>query len=198
MQAANQALFDDPDQYQRLKAIASGVSKSGILGGMTFVTEDKVRAGEMIYRIGHSTMPMTLNMSSPWWMRDSTFEHIKSTTEAVDGDLQELYRIKCAVSYDFGVADIILRARLKQTLRAFAGRGRPVVCESEGQRGQAWFGAIEIAQLFIPGLRDFERGVPTPLCHASLEILETSKIASFIRVQRRREKKARKLAMDGR
>ena len=42
MEAANQALFDSPKEYQRLRAIASGLSKSGIRGGISFITEDKV------------------------------------------------------------------------------------------------------------------------------------------------------------
>jgi hypothetical protein len=193
VEAANQALFDSPKEYQRLRAIASGLSKSGIRGGISFITEDKVRAGEVIYRIGHSNLPMTINMSSPWWMRDSAFAYIMGAAEAAGSDPQELYRMKCAVSYDFGVADIVLQARVKQTLRCFTGRGRPVVDASEGKRGQAFLGAIEIAQLFIPGLRDFERGVPTPLCHASLEITEKFRVENFIRIQRRRTRKARRL-----
>jgi hypothetical protein len=192
MEAANQALFDDPREHQRLKAIASGFSKSGIRGGIAFVTEDKVRAGETIYRIGHSNLPMTINMSSPWWMRDAAFAHIMGSAEAAGSDPRDLYRMKCAVSYDFGVADIVLQARVKQTLRAFTGRGRPVVDDSEDKRGQVWLGAAEIAQRFIPGLRDFKRRVPTPLCHGSVEIIEKFKVTEFIRIQRGRTKRTRK------
>lgn len=114
MEAANQALFDDPKEHQRLKAIASGFSKSGIRGGIAFVIEDKVRTGETIYRIGHSNLPMTIKMSSPWWMRDAAFAHIMGSADAAGSDPRDLYRMKCAVSYDFGVADIVLKARVKQ------------------------------------------------------------------------------------
>jgi hypothetical protein len=93
------------------------------------------------------------------------------------------------VSYDFGVSDIVLEARLNLTLRAFTGHGRAVV---DDRRGQVWFGSLEIAQLFIPGLRDFERKIPTPLCHAAIEIVEKLKVSEYIRVQRRRLKWSRK------
>jgi hypothetical protein len=188
MEAANQALFDDAQEYQRLKAIASGFNgeKGEIIGGMSFITEDKVRSGDVIYRIGHSNKERAINISSPWWMRDAAFRHIMGASEAADSDPQELYRMKCAVSYDFGVADIVLQARVKQTLRCFTGRGRPVYEDKEKKQGRCFFGAVEIAQLFIPGLRDFKRQGPTPLCNASIEVIEEFKVGTFMRVQRRR------------
>jgi hypothetical protein len=130
-------------------------------------------------------------------MRDESFYAILGASEASGTGLGELYRMKCAVSYDFGTADIILQARVKQLLRVFAGHGRPVVDESEGRAGQVWFGALEIAQMFIPGLRDFKTGYPTPVCHAAIEIEETFKVADFRRVWRRRQKwHAKKMLRD--
>jgi hypothetical protein len=192
MEPANQSLFNDPKEYNRLKAMACGVSRNGIRGGLSFVTEDKVRAGETIFRIGHSNLPMTLNMSSPWWIREAAFDHIMETAAHAGSDPQELFRMKCAVSYDFGVSDIVLEARLNVTLRAFAGHGRPVIDDSDDRKGQVWFGSLEIAQLFIPGLRDHERKVPTPLCHAAINIIEKFKVCEYIHVQRRRQKWLRK------
>lgn len=197
MRAANQNLFDDPREYDRHKAAASGFSGGRARGGIAFITEDKVRPGEILYRIGHSNMPMTVNMSSPWWMREDTFEHIMGCADRAGSDPQQLFRMKCAVACDFGVADVILMAQVKQTLRAFTGRGYPVWDESDEKKGQLWLGGMEIAQLFIPGLRDFARKIPTPLCHASLEILEKFKVSEYIHVQRRRNKWLRKQVFAG-
>jgi len=96
------------------------------------------------------------------------------------------------VSYDFGVADIVLEARVTDLLRVFAGHGRPVVDGTEGRKGQVWFGALEIAQMYIPGLRDFKTGFPTAICRRSIEITEKYKISDYIAVQRGRQKKISK------
>jgi len=192
MEPANQSFFSNPKEYSRLMLIAAGHSNSGVRGGMTSITEDKIRAGERIYRVGHSNLPMTINMSSPWWMREETFLYIMGVAERAGSDPNELYRMKCAVSYDFGVSDIVLKAHVKQTLRVFTGRGRPVEDDSEGRRGQWWHGGYEIAQLFIPGLRDFEKKMPTKLCHDAIEIEEKFKVSDYNRVQRGRLKKINK------
>ncbi len=184
----NQSLFDDQASFDRQMSFASGISRDRVRGGMYAVTQDKLRPGEVIYRVGHSMMPMTKNMSSPWWMRDESFYEIVGASQASGTGLGQLYRMKCAVAYDFGTADIILRASVKQTLRVFAGHGRPVIDESEGRSGQVWFGALEIAQMFIPGLRDFRTGLPTPVCHAAIEIEERFKVTDFHRVWRGRQK----------
>ena len=185
---ANQSLFDDPASFNRLIAIATGISDDRVRGGMYGITQDKLRPGELIFRVGHSTLPMTKNMSSPWWMRDESFYAILGASEASGTPLGELYRMKCAVSYDFGTADIVLQARVRQLLRVFAGHGRPVIDESSGRAGQVWFGALEIAQVFVPGLRDFKTGLPTPLCHAAIEIEEKFKVSEFRRVWRGRQR----------
>jgi hypothetical protein len=100
--------------------------------------------------------------------------------------------MKCAVSYDFGVSDIVLEARVTKLLRVFAGHGRPVEDKDPEQKGRIWFGALEIAQMYIPGLRDFKTGFPTEICHASIEIVEKYKVNEYIAVQRGRQKKMSK------
>nr|WP_294545194.1 hypothetical protein [uncultured Rhodopila sp.] len=188
----NQSFFDDPRERDRQLTFAGGYNATGVRGGIWPITEDKLRPGEVIFRVGHSTMPMTKNMSSPWWMRDESFYAICDASERSGTGLPKLYRMKCAVAYDFGVADIVLEARVTALLRVFAGHGRPVVDESDGRRGQVWYGALEIAQMFIPGLRDFSTGFPTPICHQSIEILEKYKLSEFISVQRGRQRKISK------
>jgi hypothetical protein len=135
---------------------------------------------------------MTKNMSSPWWMRDESFFAICDASDRSGTKLADLYRMKCAVSCDFGVADILLEVRVTDLLRVWAGHGRPVVDGTEGRRGQVWFGAIEIAQMFIPGLRDFETGLPSAICHRSIEIVEKYKISDYISVERGRQRKISK------
>jgi hypothetical protein len=188
----NQSLFDDPKEYDRQMEYAGGYAAGGVRGGIWPVTQDKLRPGEVIFRVGHSSLPMTKNMSSPWWMRDESFYAICDASERSGTRLPELYRMKCAVAYDFGTADIVLEARVTALLRVFAGHGRPVVDESDDRRGQVWFGALEIAQIYIPGLRDFKTGFPTATCRASIEIVEKYKVSDYISVQRGRQRKISK------
>ena len=188
----NQKFFDDPMEYQRQMNFAGGYSAKGVRGGMWPLTEDKLRPGEVIFRVGHSNLPMTKNISSPWWMRDESFYAICDASERSGTALPSLYRMKCAVAYDFGVADIVLEARVTALLRVFAGHGRPVVDDSDERRGQAWYGALEIAQIFIPGLRDFTTGFPTRICHQSIEIVAKYKLIEYISVQRGRQRRISK------
>jgi len=194
-QPANQSFFDDPAEYNRQIDFAGGYSESGVRGGIWPVTQDKLRPGEVIYRVGHSNMAMTKNMSSPWWMRDESFYAICNASERSGTDIGDIYRMKCAVSYDFGVSDIVLEARVTRLLRVFAGHGRPVEDKSPEQKGRVWFGALEIAQMYIPGLRDFKTGLPTAICHESIEIIEKYKVSDYISVQRRRQEKISKLLL---
>jgi len=190
--AANQRFFDDPAEYNRQSGFAGGYGTAGVRGGIWPMTQDKLRPGEVIFRIGHSTLPMTRNMSSPWWMRDESFYEICGASERSQTPLPQLFRMKCAVAYDFGVADIVLEARVTRLLRVFAGHGRPVIDESEGHNGQVWFGALEIAQMFIPGLRDHKTGLPTAICHDSIAIIEKYKVSDYIKIQRGRQRKIAK------
>lgn len=50
-QPANQRFFDDPAEYNRQIDFAGGYSESGVRGGIWPVTQDKLRPGEVIYRV---------------------------------------------------------------------------------------------------------------------------------------------------
>lgn len=215
MTPLNQRFFDDSAERNRQIEFAGGYKQitrpngakdTIIRGGIWPMTEDKLRPGEVIFRVGHSNLPMTQNMSSPWWLRDESFYAICDASERTRKSLAEskkpddrserhrtslgnLFRMKCAVSYDFGVADIVLQARVTHTLRVFAGHGRPVVDDSDGRKGQVWFGALEIAQMFVPGLRDFKTGFPTDICRQSIEITEKYKVSDYIAVERGRQRR---------
>lgn len=189
MTPINQFFFDDPAERNRQVDFAGGYGVDGVRGGIWPMTEDKLRPGEVIFRVGHSNLPMTKNMSSSWWLRDESFYAICDASERSRTSLAQLYRMKCAVAYDFGVADIVLQARVTQTLRVFAGHGRPVVDDSDGRKGQVWFGALEIAQMFIPGLRDFKTGFPTDICRQSIEITKKYKVSDYISVERGRQRR---------
>ena len=72
-------------------------------------------------------------------------------------NLIEMSRIKNAVPHRFGPADVIYTVEILDSLRVFTGRGRPVVEESSTPDSTAkkiFPGRFEVAQLYIPGLRE--------------------------------------------
>jgi hypothetical protein len=205
MQPVNQHLFDDQTERNRLFLIASGRSSDGYSrGGISFIQEDKVNPGEALYRVGQSTLPMTMNMSSPWWLRESAFLHIVAVAEQTQADPIEIFRRYCAVSNDFGVADTVIKVRNRLPLRAFTGRGVPVFDRAPGHdriwvgasgteyRGDPWMGNYNVAQLFIPGLRDFRTRLPTAICHDAMQVVERLPLTEYARKHKRQEKWVRK------
>ncbi|WP_426957537.1 hypothetical protein [Muricoccus radiodurans] len=152
-------------------------------GGITYPSEVKIPKGTVLIRIGHSRyddgspMPDWVNLTSPWWMTSGTFLEIVGRGEDAGTDMQHMFRMKLALTPDFGVSDTIFWVVTKTSLRAWNGRARPVmedpdpaVREKKG-RPLAWLGGFEIAQNYVPGLRDFKARCPTRCALDSFEVL---------------------------
>ena len=152
-------------------------------GGISFPQQVKIRPGEVLIRIGHSVdaagnpVPDWVNLTSPWWMTSSTFLEIGGRSEDSGTGIAQMVRMKLALTPDFGVADTLFWVIVRQTLRAWNGRGFPVmedpdptVREKQGVP-LAWHGGYEISQNFIPGLRDFAAWKPSPVALASFDVL---------------------------
>ena len=54
-----------------------------------------------------------------------------------------------------------------------------------------------VSNYVIPGLRDFKRNVPTPLCLDCFELTETFNVSDFIRIQRSRTEATREKLLAG-
>ncbi|RVT95942.1 hypothetical protein EOD42_12470 [Rhodovarius crocodyli] len=149
----------------------------------------------MLYRIGHSRrsdgsrIPDWENFTSPWWITDSTFLEIAGRSEDAGTEIGLLVRMKLALTPDFGCCDTLFRVQLKNTLRAWNGRGFPVFengTPEERERDNlpmAWHGGYEIAQNFVPGLRDFANNRPTQCALDSLNPLPPLPLTSYARVR---------------
>lgn len=160
-------------------------------GGISFPQEVKIRPGEVLIRIGHSVnakgapIPDWENLTSPWWMTSGTFLEIAARSQDSGTDIHHLARMKLALTPDFGVADTLFWVVVRQTLRAWNGRGFPVMEDPDpkvrqaSNRPLAWHGGYEIAQNFIPGLRDFAAWKPTPLAIDSFGVLPKMQLSSW-------------------
>lgn len=160
MACANDKYFSDPKlraEQERFARVFDS-REGGFRGGITFPEEDKVyQRDHLLFRFGHGGRSDEENLSSPWWLRQDSFNEIVARARMSKTNLIEMSRIKHAVSHKFGLADIIYVVEVRQPLRVFTGRGRPVVEESlmpGSTAGRIFPGGFEIAQLLIPGLRE--------------------------------------------
>ena len=203
--SANQYCFDQPELRKWYLDLAHGFDPrplssggGGFRGGLGFVTEVKIPAGSTLFRIGHSNYEQEANLSSPWWLLENSFYEVLSAAERSSGELEGVFRMKCAVAHAFGRSDTVFQVRTNDRLRAFGGRGRYVEDTAEGFNapwvgaiskqqypGQVWMGASEIMQVFIPGLRDRDNR-PTALASSAISLVERFKVSEYIPVRRRR------------
>jgi hypothetical protein len=190
MPCANDRFFDDSKARAEQERYARGWDprRGKLTGGITFPTEDKLRAGETLYRFGHAERNDEENLSSPWWMRDAAFHEIVARASATGATLEETNRIKNAVAHDFGTAGVLFVVVVAQELRIFSGRGRPV--EESGANGgvlrRILPGGFEIAQLFIPGLRDYPTGTRSAIARGALRFVRTEPAAEYLANQQAR------------
>lgn len=172
---------------------ARGWSPGGGLprGGITWPSEVKIAKGTVLVRIGHSRddrgnpIPDWINLTSPWWMTDSTFLDIVGRGEDAGTDMQQMFRMKLALTPDFGVSDTLFWVVTRESLRAWNGRARPVMEDPDPTvraaqgRPLAWLGGYEVAQNFIPGLRDFAAKCPTRCALDAFAVLPKVPLASY-------------------
>lgn len=180
-------------QRERSRDFARGWSSGSktFMGGITYPEENKLRPGLVLMRIGHSrdaagnAMPDWVNLTSPWWMTSSTFLDIVGRGEDAGTGMDQMFRMKLALTPDFGVSDTVFWVRTKHSFRSWAGRARPVledpdpaVREKKG-RPLAWMGGWEVVQNFIPGLRDFSANTPTAAALSGFEVLPKVPLSSY-------------------
>ncbi|MFT8244572.1 hypothetical protein [Roseomonas sp. BN140053] len=198
---ANEDEFSKPHKRAKNEMFARGwgVWTKAFRGGIASPRETKLSNEQVLYRIGHSTSPLVKNLTSGWWMTAGTFLGLgvlagrledyparpgedMSKRETV---MQHMMRIKLAVSPDFGVFDTVFSIRLEQPLKAFSGRGFPAAEPGDDaermakSRPMAWFGAHEVAQLYIPGFWNFDDNVITSVATESIGFLGSVPVSAW-------------------
>ncbi|PZW49182.1 hypothetical protein C8P66_103208 [Humitalea rosea] len=166
-------------------------AKGRFIGGITYPEEAKLPKGKLLVRLGHThdldgnPLPDWINLTSPWWMEASTFSDIIGRGEEAKTPMDQMFRMKLALTPGFGVSNMLFWVVAKQSLRSWAGRARPVmedpdpaVREAKGLP-LAWLGGWEVVQHYVPGLRDFDLHAPTPCALASLAVLPKVPLSSY-------------------
>jgi len=177
----NAAEFANPRRLKRWMLRASGWRDATAAheGGVWNPLEVKLRAGEVLYRVGHShssrgPVPESINLSSPWWLESGSFAEIGVSAEIVGLDRQRIARLRLSVSERYGVFDTIFCVQLRVALGALRGGGNPVYDPPEPGSltpPPVWaFPGRTLMQVFIPGLRDFHDR-PTGLSDTAFKVL---------------------------
>jgi hypothetical protein len=157
MQCFNQQFFDPPRRAIALAWAGTGLGPQRM--------EEKFGAGNIFWRMGHSTSSWAMNSTSPWWISQATFDYLCDRAERIAAHRQasgkaperasrarrKLMRMKLAVLPTWGQSDLIVRMVLRGRARVFLGRGRFVEEDKENVHYRA-LGAFEVEQVFLPGL----------------------------------------------
>jgi len=164
-------------------------------GGISSPQEVKIPKGRVLIRIGHSRdesgakMPDWVNLTSPWWMTDATFLEIAGRSEDAGTPIAQMVRMKLALTPDFGVCDTLFWVVTKQPLRAWHGRGNPVLEDPDPKvraakgRPLGWWGGYEVGQNFIPGLRDWAANRPSAAAIDGLAVLPKMPLSAWATIR---------------
>jgi hypothetical protein len=173
-----------------LDPVERAASRRFAATGISMPEETKLRSGQILYRMGHSTRSYSQGAGSPWWISDATFDYLRAKAQevwpemAADRAFRRIFRQKLAVAPMFGPSDVVLRAVVKSRLRAWTGRGRLILDTKSAGDTISYLGGFEIAQLCIPGLMietapDSRKWVRSPAFDRMLEVGPPLPAASY-------------------
>ncbi len=201
MHFANQEWFDRPEQ----KLLAQGadlrsgkadiVSPQGAVlaritnGGIVTPMRKQLAAGTRLVRLGGGGLPH-LAVAGCWWLEWSQYQLVERAADARGLAMPVAMRLLACVPPEWNEMSVVVQARLKLPLLAYAGKSAPVVRKSplrgvnEVLSGIDDNGSRPIEQLYIPGLTSPD------LRHDCLMVegyghlpLDQSKAGYIIRVQ---------------
>ena len=132
-------------------------------GGIVNPQPTRLPAGQYYYRFASSQSPRAAQLGGGWWLDFEGFNTIRQFAEQHKYTLREAARLMLALPYAWTRIDLLVRALLRQPLRAYTGLGKPAQGAAGGaDRGTRWIPTqhIPVRQLYVPGLAT---GDPKPL-----------------------------------
>jgi hypothetical protein len=133
-------------------------------GGMLNPQPTRLAAGQYYYRFASSASSLHAQRGSGWWLDFENFSVIRRFANEHSYTLREAARLMLALPCAWTRVDILLRALLREPLRAYIGLGKPAQGDIKGpDRGTRWIPTQHVAvrQLYIPGL--YVQGQDKPL-----------------------------------
>jgi hypothetical protein len=125
-------------------------------GGILNPQPTHLRTGQYYYRFASSSSSREAQSGGGWWIDFENFRTIRSFAEKHGYSIREAARLMLALPYAWTRVDLLIRALLKEPLKAYIGEGKPALGEkkSGADKGTMWIPTqhIKIRQLYIPGL----------------------------------------------
>lgn len=157
--AANEYCFSQP----HWRVIAQGFSteswfnekKADGTGGILMPKVISLSTGKYYYRFASSTSSHESQLGGGWWLDFENFKKIEQFATKNQYSIQDAARLMLALPYEWTRVNRLVRAKLIEPMKAYAGEGKPVkMSSSKNQKGTIWVPTqhIKILQLYIPGL----------------------------------------------
>lgn len=160
--AANAHVFSQP----HWRVIAAGFDTErwfhddqGIgTGGIANPQPTRLPSGQYYYRFASSNAARASQFGGGWWLDFETFLQLRGFAETNHYSLHEAARLMLALPYAWTRVDRLVRALLRQPLRAYTGLGKPAQGAGDttqsADRNTRWIPTQHVAlrQLYVPGL----------------------------------------------
>ena len=165
---ANADLFEQP----MWRVVASGFDTERWLnegqavgsGGIANPQPTRLPTGQYYYRFASGASSRHAQRGSGWWLDFENFSLIRRFAGEHGYSLREAARLMLALPHSWTRVDLLLRALLREPLRAYTGLGKPAQGAAKGpDRGTRWIPTQHVAvrQLYLPGL--YVKGQTPPL-----------------------------------
>lgn len=124
-------------------------------GGIVNPEPTTLRTGQYYYRFANSSASRESRFGGGWWMDFENYKLIETFASTNGYTLRDAARLMLALPHAWTRVDQIVRAFLRQPLRAYTGQGKPAQGAAKGaDHGTRWIPTqhIKVRQLYIPGL----------------------------------------------
>lgn len=156
-------------------------------GGIVSPRPTRLPTGQFYYRFACSRSPRVAQLGGGWWLDFEAFALIRRFAAEHGYSLHEAARLMLALPYAWTRVDLLVRALLREPLRAYTGLGKPAQAPARAtatastptpaqppahaaahaaalgkDRGTRWVPTQHVAvrQLYIPALRTPVDGKP--------------------------------------
>ncbi len=180
---ANAACFDQP----HWRVIAAGFDTERWFndgqvagtGGILNPQPTRLPSGQYYYRFASSTASRASQLGGGWWLDFENFSLVRRFAQSNGYVIRDAARLMLALPYAWTRVDLLVRALLREPLRAYTGLGKPAqellpakgpaaAARAHPQPGASaavstrWIPTQHVAvrQLYIPGLFELQDDKP--------------------------------------
>lgn len=94
-------------------------------GGIVNPQPTRLPSGQYYYRLASSSSPRAAQLGGPWWLDYENFAAVRRFAQENGYGLRDAARLMLALPLAWTRVDLLVRALLRQPLRAYTGLGKP-------------------------------------------------------------------------